>query len=164
MTKVTLRYLRGYEHRADPIVIWLLRHGDAEDAAPGADDASRALTEKGRRQSRDAGRALAALGVEIGTCIASPKLRARETAEIAAEALGVEVEVDERLRGGDFDPADLAAGRGEVLLVGHEPDFSRAIALTTGSRVKLRKGGMAAFDDHLLHALYSPKDLRVLAS
>ncbi len=164
MTKVTLRYLRGYERRADPIVIWLLRHGDAEDAAPGADDASRALTKKGRRQSRDAGRALAALGVEIGACIASPKLRARETAEIAAEALGVEVEVDERLRGGDFDPADLAAGRGEVLLVGHEPDFSRAIALTTGSRVKLRKGGMAAFDDHLLHALYSPKDLRVLAS
>ena len=144
-------------------MIWLLRHGDAEDAAPGDDDASRALTEKGRRQSRDAGRALAALGADIEACVSSPKVRARETAELAAEALGVEVEVDERLRGGDFDPADIAAGRGALLLVGHEPDFSRAIALATGSRVKLRKGGVAAFDDHLLHALYRPKDLRVLA-
>ncbi len=46
-----------------------------------------------------------------------------------------------------------------MLLVGHEPDFSRAIAIVTGSRVKLKKGGVAALDDHLLHALIRPKDL-----
>ena len=44
-------------------MIWLLRHGEAEDAA--ADDAARRLTPKGERQSRAAGAALAALGVEI---------------------------------------------------------------------------------------------------
>ncbi len=49
------------------------------------------------------------------------------------------------------------------MLVGHEPDFSGAVALATGSRVKLRKGGIAAIDDHLLHALYRPKDLSAIA-
>lgn len=143
-------------------MIWLLRHGDAEQRAPSGSDADRALTEKGRKQAGAAGRALAALDAGIETCLASPKLRARDTATLACEALGLGVELDERLRGGDFDPLELAAGRGETLLVGHEPDFSRAIAAVTGSRVKLRKGGLAALDDHLLHALYRPKDLRAI--
>lgn len=142
-------------------MIWLLRHGDASDDAP--DDASRPLTEKGRRQSRAAGEALAALGVEIDACLTSPKLRARETARIACEALGVEVEETDVLRGGDFDPHDLAAGRGEVLLVGHEPDFSRAIAAATGARVELKKGGVAGVDDGVLVALLRSPQLRRIA-
>lgn len=36
-------------------MIWLLRHGDAADAAPGQCDAERPLTEKGRAQARAAG-------------------------------------------------------------------------------------------------------------
>jgi phosphohistidine phosphatase len=143
-------------------VIWLLRHGDAEDG-DGKLDEERELTEKGRRQAEVAGRALARLGVEFDACLSSPKVRALDTARLACESLDVEVEVDERLRAGDFDPLELAAGRGEVLLVGHEPDFSRAIAIVTGSRVKLKKGGLAAFDDHLLHVLSRPKDLAVIA-
>ncbi len=143
-------------------MIWLLRHGDAEDGA-GKPDAERELTEKGERQSRDAGAALKALGVDLDVCITSPKVRARDTARLASEPLGVEVEEDDRLAGGDFDPLEIAAGRGEVMLVGHEPDFSRAVAAVTGSRVKMKKGGVAAIDDHLLHALYRPKDLRAIA-
>ena len=142
-------------------MIWMLRHGEAEDGA-GKPDAERQLTERGERQARDAGRAMAALGVELRACISSPKARAMRTAELACEALGVTVEVDERLAGGDFDPYELAAGRGEVMLVGHEPDFSRAVAMATGSRVKMKKGGLAAFDDHLLHGLWRPKDLRLI--
>jgi phosphohistidine phosphatase len=143
-------------------VIWILRHGDAENrgAKP---DADRDLTEKGERQSRDAGEALKALGVELDVCLTSPKVRARRTAEIACEVLGVPVEEDERLAGGDFNPLELAAGRGEVMLVGHEPDCSQAIALVTGSRVKMKKGGLAALDDNLLHLLYRPKELRRIA-
>jgi len=143
-------------------MIWLLRHGDAE-AGEGKPDAERELTEKGKRQSRDAGLALKALGVSVDACISSPKVRARDTAALACESLGAEVSEDERLAGGDFDPLEIAAGRGEVILVGHEPDFSRAVAAVTGSRVKLKKGGVAAIDDHLLHALYRPKDLREIA-
>ena len=60
-------------------MIWLLRHGDAEDGA-GKPDAERELTEKGERQSRDAGKALKALGVEFDVCLTSPKVRAKRTA------------------------------------------------------------------------------------
>lgn len=143
-------------------MIWLLRHGDAE-AGEGKPDAARELTDKGKRQSRDAGAALKALGVDLDVCISSPKVRARDTARLASEPLGVEVEEDDRLAGGDFDPLEIAVGRGDVILVGHEPDFSRAVAAVTGSRVKMKKGGVAAIDDHLLHALYRPKDLRAIA-
>ena len=143
-------------------MIWLLRHGDAEDGE-GKPDAERELTEKGERQSRAAGEALRELGVELDVCLTSPKVRARRTAELACEPLGVKVEEDDRLTGGDFDPLEVAAGRGEVMLVGHEPDFSQAVALVTGSRVKMKKGGLAAIDDHILHALFRPKDLKGIA-
>jgi phosphohistidine phosphatase len=142
-------------------VIWLLRHGDASDDAP--NDASRPLTEKGKRQARVAGEALAVLGMEIDACLTSPKVRARETAQIACEALGVEIEETEALRGGDFDPQELAAGRREVLLVGHEPDFSRAIQAATGARVDLKKGGMAAIDGGVLIALLRSPQLKAIA-
>jgi phosphohistidine phosphatase len=144
-------------------LIWLLRHGDAE-SGDGKPDAERELTDKGRKQSRNAGLALKALGISLDACLTSPKLRAKQTAELACEPLGVEIELEERLAGGDFDPLKLAAGRGEVMLVGHEPDFSGAVALVTGSRIKFKKGGVAAIDDHLLHLLLRPKDLKQLAA
>jgi len=143
-------------------VIWLLRHGDAEDSAE--DDASRRLTNKGERQSRMAGKALAALEVKIDACLTSPKARALDTARIACRALGVDVEEADALRGGDFDPQELAAGRGDVLLVGHEPDFSRAIEAATGARVDLKKGGVAAIEDGTLITLLRPAQLRAIAA
>ena len=140
----------------------MLRHGNAEDGA-GKPDADRDLTEKGERQARAAGRALKALGAGLDVCLTSPKIRAKRTAELACASLDCPVEEDDRLSDGDFDPLELAAGRGEVLLVGHEPDFSGAIAIVTGSRVKLRKGGIAALDDQVLHVLLRPKDLKAIA-
>jgi phosphohistidine phosphatase len=138
-------------------MIWLRRHGEAEDDA--ADDASRKLTEKGRRQAEAAGKALAALGVELDACLTSPKVRARDTAEVACRELRVEAEQTDALRGGEFDIADLTAGRGTVLLVGHEPDMHRAIQTQTGGLVKLKKGGVAAVDGRELHRLFKPADL-----
>ena len=143
-------------------MIWLLGTATRRTAS-GKPDAERDLTEKGERQSRAAGQALKRLGVELDVCLTSPKVRARRTAELACEALIAPIEEDDRLAGGDFDPLELAAGRGEVMLVGHEPDFSSAIAMVTGSRVKMKKGGVAALDDHLLHVLLRPKDLRAIA-
>jgi phosphohistidine phosphatase len=154
------RNLRGSDERIRT-VIWLLRHGEAE--ADAADDSSRRLTAKGVRQAEAAGRTLAALGVEIDTVISSPKARAEATARVAAEHLGAEVELDDALRGGDFDPAELAAGRSDVLLVGHEPDFSRAIQLATGARIELKKGGLAAIDSDTLVTLMRPRELRRIA-
>jgi len=143
-------------------MIWLLRHGEAEDSA--ADDAARRLTPKGERQARAAGAALAALGVEIDACLTSPKVRALDTARLACEPLRIEPEVAEELRGGDFDPAALAAGRGDVLLVGHEPDFSRAIQVATGAHAQLKKGGLAALDGRLLLSLLRPAQIKRIAA
>ena len=142
-------------------MIYFLRHGDAEHETQ--EDAARRLTEKGERQSEAAGRALAALGTAIDVCLTSPKVRAEQTARLACGHLDVPVEVVEELRGGPFDPLALATGRGDVLLVGHEPDFSNAIAELTGGRVKLRKGGVACVEDGLLHDLLRPKQLRKIA-
>ncbi|MBS1892694.1 MAG: histidine phosphatase family protein [Actinobacteria bacterium] len=142
-------------------MIFLLRHGDAEDGA--GDDAARRLTAKGERQARDAGGALVALGVGIDACLASPKVRALETARLACVALGVEVEVTEALRGGAFDALDLTAGRGDVLLVGHEPDFSMEVGRLTGANVAMKKGGIAVVDGSRLVALLRPAEIRRIA-
>jgi phosphohistidine phosphatase len=142
-------------------VIWFLRHGDAERGAP---DFDRRLTEKGQRQSRAAGGTLAALGVKPEICLTSPRVRARETAELACEALGVEVASEDRLSDGDFDPLELAAGLDEVLLVGHEPDFSTAVARLTGARVDLKKGGLAGVEDGELRVLVRPKETKLIAT
>jgi phosphohistidine phosphatase len=143
-------------------VIYLLRHGDAEEGV--GDDAARRLTPKGERQSRAAGRALAALGAVPDACLTSPKVRAADTARLACEALELEPETAEELRGGSFDSTALAAGRGDVLLIGHEPDFSSEVARLTGANVKLRKGGLAIVDSSTLVALLRPKDLAAIAA
>lgn len=143
-------------------MIYLLRHGDAED--PNGDDASRRLTAKGERQASAAGRALASLGADLDACLASPKVRAAETARLACESLPVEPETAVELRGGGFDALSLAAGRGDVLLVGHEPDFSDEVTRLTGARVKLRKGGLAIVDGSTLVALLRPADLKAIAA
>jgi phosphohistidine phosphatase len=143
-------------------VIYLLRHGDAEKGD--GDDDARRLTAKGERQARAAGRALAALGADLDACLTSPKLRAAETARLACEPLGLEPEVAEELRGGGFDSLALAAGRGDVLLVGHEPSLSDEVARLTGGRVKLRKGGIAIVDGSTLMALLRPGDLERIAA
>jgi phosphohistidine phosphatase len=142
-------------------VIWFLRHGDAAD---GANDFERPLTDKGERQSRDAGATLAALGVEFDVCLTSPRVRALETARLACGALGIEPVIEERLQGGQFDPEELAAGLDNVLLVGHEPDFSDAITELTGGRVEMKKGGLAGVEDRTLRVLLRPKETKVIAT
>jgi phosphohistidine phosphatase len=142
-------------------VLWLLRHGDAADGSP---DAERPLTEKGEQQSRDAGRALAALGVEMGACLASPRVRAADTARIACEPLGIEPQLEPKLAGGPFDAEALAAGLGEnVLLVGHDPDFSMAVHALTGAQVRMKKGGLAGVEKGELKVLLRPDELSAIA-
>jgi phosphohistidine phosphatase len=127
--------------------LWLLRHGEAEphDARP---DDERRLTDRGREQARAAGTALADLKINVQLAFTSPKVRARDTALIAGEAIGVEP-IEHALLAGDFGVDDAleligAAGRDQrVLVVGHEPDFSQVVHDLTGARVDLKKGGIA---------------------
>jgi phosphohistidine phosphatase len=142
-------------------VIWLLRHAEAEDGSP---DAERRLTERGREQARAVGAGLAAIGVSIDACLSSPKVRASETAELACEPLGVEVKLEPALAGGPFEAEQLAAGLGEVMLVGHDPDFSMAVHGLTGAQVRMKKGGVAGVEKGELMVLLRPVELAELAA
>jgi len=141
-------------------MIWLLRHAEAEDGSP---DAARRLTPKGEKQARTAGKALKALGVELDLCVTSPRVRAEQTARLACEPLEVEVSVDDRLSGGPFDADELAAGLDNVLLVGHDPDFSMAVHELTGAQVRMKKGGLAGIDRGELKVLLRPSELSAMA-
>src|SRR3954469_14686974 len=131
-----------------PPQLWLLRHGEAvpHDSKP---DDDRELTARGERQAQSAGAGLARLGVEFAACYTSPKVRARDTARLACEPLNIEPEEDDQLANGfDSDHArELLLAHDDdarVLVVGHEPSFSRVVFDLTGARVDFKKGGIAA--------------------
>jgi|SRR4249919_2492776 len=121
--------------------LYLVRHAEA---APGDPDELRRLTPSGRAAARDLGRKLAE--DEPDAVLASPLLRARETAEEIARAAGVEVEPDDRLSPGATakDVLDAVAGRGErVVVVGHQPDCGRiAVALGAGDEPAFPPAGV----------------------
>jgi phosphohistidine phosphatase len=127
--------------------LWLLRHGEAEphDARP---DELRRLTPRGERQSRAAGRALAALELTFQLVATSPRVRALDTARLACELLDCEpVEHDALSQGFDVeDVIELVHAAGDdkrLLVVGHNPDFEQVLHDLTGARVDLKKGGVA---------------------
>ncbi len=130
--------------------LYFLRHGDAEDPRPDLPDAQRALTEEGVRTTESEALGLRKLGLAPGVILTSPLLRARQTAEIVARALGAgePIAEDELASGCDIDRLARALsrhpGHEQVIVVGHEPDFSTMIGeLVGGAKVELKKGGLA---------------------
>jgi phosphohistidine phosphatase SixA len=77
-------------------------------------------------------------------------VRAKQTAEIAGQALSVAWQTDDRLRPGAalrHLQMLLASGQCQrIMLVGHEPDLSAIIGQLTGGRVKMRTAGCARVD------------------
>lgn len=152
--------------------LWLLRHGEAEPHGV-RPDADRALTSRGRDQALAAGVALSRLDVGLAVAFTSPKLRARQTAELAVEPLRIDL-VEHGPIGGGFDRDEalalLGAGSddGRVLVVGHEPDLSQVVRDLTGARVDFKKGGIAVVrvdgsTGGSLLALLRPRELAALA-
>jgi phosphohistidine phosphatase len=155
--------------------LWLLRHAEAEPHGS-REDSARRLTERGEEQARAAGVAIARMGVSFDVVLYSPKVRAAQTAELAAEAW--DEEQRERMAehaplAGGFEVAlatDTLAGTGadgRVLLVGHEPDLSQVAGALTGGRLDLKKGGLAALRlegaSAELAVLMRPRDLALVA-
>jgi phosphohistidine phosphatase len=135
------------------MLLHLLRHAHAGDpsAFPGPDNA-RPLTDKGRAQARRLGDWLAAQGFASDLVLSSPKVRARETADIVAERLGMPVVLDDGLAVGlDLAGLDaLLAAHGDPVrpvLVGHDPDCSEWLAELCGaSDIPMRKGAFARLE------------------
>jgi phosphohistidine phosphatase len=122
----------------------LVRHADA---LPGEPDATRTLSPAGRDAARQLGERLADEGVRPAAILTSPLLRARETAEALAAALGCEAESSEALAPGATAEAvrSAVAGRGEtVIVVGHQPDCGRVAAeLGDGTEPAFPPAGVA---------------------
>jgi phosphohistidine phosphatase len=135
--------------------IYFLRHGKAASrAAWEGDDGLRPLTPEGEALMRREGKGIARLGIAPDVILTSPLVRARQTAEIAADALGARDRLveDARLAHG-FDArclerlAEERQEATELMVVGHEPEFSATIAeLIGGGYVDMKKGGLARVD------------------
>jgi phosphohistidine phosphatase len=112
--------------------VFLVRHAEAK---PGEPDELRTLTSHGRWQAKDLGKRLERKGILVDAIVSSPLVRARETADRIAEALGTPAQTDERLAPGATtdDLRAAVAGRGEtVVVVGHQPDCGKIAAELTG--------------------------------
>ncbi len=131
-----------------------IRHASAQDASEVSDDSQRRLTDKGRTEARTTALALSELGASPSVVLASPAVRAVETAEIIAEEHGGRVEQSRMLA----HPADAAAVRSRcqqllaeglecVVLVGHAPSLDHCIGELVASQPKvgisLSKAGAA---------------------
>ncbi len=121
----------------------LLRHAKASrDAAKAAADFDRPLTRRGRRDAPRMGRWLKTRELVPDCVIGSPARRARETAELVLDELGLaqeETRWDERAYAADVEAllrvlADCPPAARRVLVVGHNPgleDLVRHLAGTT---------------------------------
>ncbi len=130
--------------------LYFLRHGKADWLEWDKPDDERPLTKEGRREMQQIARFLREIGVAPSIILTSPLPRARQTAEIAAENLKVNLRDEPLLKKG-FTATKLAnvLGKtkgGDIMLVGHEPDFSGVIRELTGGTVSLKKGGFARVD------------------
>jgi phosphohistidine phosphatase len=130
--------------------LYFLRHGAADWPDWNKPDDERPLTKAGRRELHQVGEFLTRLKVNPDLILTSPLPRALETAEIAAEHLQSRVR-EERLLAPGFGAGDVKRllrkyPQQVLMLVGHEPDFSSAIAALTGGTVKLSKAGVALVD------------------
>jgi phosphohistidine phosphatase len=140
------------------MILYILRHGIAEEAGPGGDDRHRRLTAVGRARMHDAALGLARLDVELDTLLTSPLPRAAETAAIVAAVLRPKRDPREHPALATGIPAtetlqalQTAAGRPSVMVVGHEPTLSELAALlltgsTGGLHLSLKKGGCIALE------------------
>ena len=130
--------------------LFLLRHGKADWPDWEAPDDERPLTGEGIEEMQLVAGALKRLKAAPDLILTSPLPRASRTAEIAGKALGVPVEQRVELQPGfnrrQCDAILAARPEFDVLLVGHEPDFSRLIRSLTGGRVKFSKAATAAVE------------------
>ena len=131
--------------------LFLLRHGKAEDQHPDG-DAARALVEKGFAQARRAAEVLASAKLLPEIVLTSPLVRARQTADTFCETAGLPGPVVQNWLAfgcaAEAITAELAAFHdfNRVMIVGHEPDFSRFIQWSLGAygaTIEMKKGAIA---------------------
>lgn len=127
----------------------LVRHGDAEPAVDGVDGALRNLTRAGTLALEAAYPVtFARLDATDSAVWSSPAVRALQTAEIAARAIGVsDIEIHQSLYDQDIDAflSELDASRTQtIVVVGHVPFMDHLVERLLGQPHPLGKGGVIA--------------------
>jgi len=132
-----------------------MRHGRAEEESGDGSDASRRLTPEGEERIRNEAAGLKYMCVRPDLILASTRLRARQTAEIVAQALGSSLTLESKLAHGCSlsNLAEVLARHLEpesVLVVGHNPDMSLiAGSLVGGKNLALSPGGVVFLETDL---------------
>ena len=165
--------------------LYFLRHAIAVTAdEPGIQtDDDRPLSSKGIKRIRKAAKGLKRLEIPFDAVLTSPLLRASQTADIVAQALGLEAYLEQISGLAPESSVDhLMFGlsrfqnREHLLLIGHEPLLSETISFLLAGKsgmnlkVDLKKGGLCRIEiDGLppakpgtLHWFLAPKQLRLL--
>jgi phosphohistidine phosphatase len=148
--------LTSYTMKETHMLIYLLRHGIAEDARAGQPDAERALTGEGRDKLRRVLKRARAADADPGVILSSPYRRALETAAVAAEVLGYKGEI---VRTPALTPdaappgawGDIRERKDErsILLASHEPLMSSLAAFLLDSptlMVDMKKAALVAIE------------------
>ena len=166
--------------------LYLMRHGIAvaADDLGVIQDKERPLTSKGIKRMRRAARGLRRLEIEFDGILTSPLLRARQTADIVAAALGMESRLEEITElAPESSVEHLIFGltryqdRDRLLLVGHQPLLGQTLAsliypspgaklefdLGKGSLCRVEIDALPANNPGVLHWLMTAKQLRLLA-
>jgi phosphohistidine phosphatase len=132
----------------------IVRHGPSESRDPvrWPSDDHRPLSREGRRETREAAAGIASLEREVRAVVTSPAIRARATAEIVRDRLGIRSKLTSW---GELAPgtpavraldrlAGEAGARLTLVLVGHEPQLGELVGLAlTGEAVSVTRLGRA---------------------
>lgn len=130
----------------------VMRHAKSDWDA-GADDHERPLAERGVRSARKVGRFLARVEMVPELVISSTAVRARTSAELAAEAGGWSCPIERTSAFYDTDPAAVLAeivtrdAPPRLMVVGHDPTWSELVSLLAGGgAVRLPTAAVACLE------------------
>ena len=140
------------------MIVYLLRHGEAEDSAPGGDSA-RPLSTEGTVRLERAAPGWRRIVADVDRILASPLLRAQQTAAIFRQAVAAAAPLDtEPALTPDARPSDALVllqhwhGKGcrGVACVGHEPHLGHLLALllmgSERNAIPFKKGMLVAVE------------------
>jgi phosphohistidine phosphatase len=161
------------------MIAGFFRHGPAvERGSSEMADEDRPLTPSGRKKTLLAARGLRRLDLGFERVLTSPLPRALQTAEILCHVLKLgKPAIDDRLLPGSAARRvlEILSGDGDAtLLVGHEPDLSKAVLQAVGAlgreSIELKKAGFALVrlegaapkPEGILTLLLTPSALRKL--
>ena len=159
------------------LTLLVMRHAKSDWNAAYGRDHDRPLNDRGVRSAEAMGRLLRTEGEVPDLVITSTAVRARATAELAAEAgdWSCEIRLEPLFYGAGVDGVISVAATsppvGRVMVVGHQPVWSMLVSALTGERVEMRTGTVAVIrfeiDDWAslpgtagrLDTVYQPRDL-----